>query len=314
MTKVTCLAGGVGAARILQGVVRVVSPEDVTVIVNTGDDMVLYGLNISPDIDIVTYTLAGIVDQEKGWGIENDSFGFLEQMRRYGHDTWFGLGDRDLATHINRTKLLKQGHSLSEVTRIHCNVFGVKTRIIPMTDQKFETHIETSKGLMHFEEYLVKHRADDMVQGVKFLGKESAKPAPGVIESILEADVVLIAPSNPIVSIGTILSLDGIREALVNTDAPVKGVSPIIGGKPVKGPADKLMSGLGYEVSALSVALIYRDFLDHFVIDTVDRGMVEKIIEMGISVSVTNTIMRTMEDKIALAETALNPQPGNRFV
>jgi LPPG:FO 2-phospho-L-lactate transferase len=303
--KVTCLAGGVGAARFLQGLVRVVPPENVKVIVNTGDDIVLYGLEISPDIDIVTYTLAGIVDTEKGWGIQGDSFGFLEQMRKYGHETWFNLGDQDLATHINRTILLREGYSLLDVTRIHCQALGLKTCILPMTNDRVQTYIETNKGLIHFEEYLIKYRSSDTVLGVKFLGADTAEPAPGVIESIEEADVIIIAPSNPIVSIGTILSLKDVKATLMKTNAAIGGISPIIGGSPVKGPADKLMRGLGYEVCASSVALIYRDFLDHFVIDDVDKPIADKILKMGIDVTFTNTIMKTIDDKVNLAKTTL---------
>ncbi|MBD3207015.1 2-phospho-L-lactate transferase [Candidatus Bathyarchaeota archaeon] len=301
----TCLAGGVGAARFLQGVTKVIPPEDLTVIVNTGDDMNLYGLHISPDIDIITYTLAGIVDEEKGWGIRNDSFNFLEQLRRYGHNTWFNLGDHDLATHINRTILLNSGHSLSEVTDIQRRVLGVKTEILPMSDDRFETHIRTEKGLIHFEEYLVKYGASKPVLGVEFIGGETAKPLKSVIDSITESELVLVAPSNPIVSIGTILSLEGVKEALATTDARIGGVSPIIGGIPVKGPADKLMEGLGYEVRASSVALIYKEFLDHFVIDEEDEEEAEVIKDLGIDVSITNTIMKTIEDKVSLAEKTL---------
>jgi LPPG:FO 2-phospho-L-lactate transferase len=304
--KVTCLAGGVGAARFLQGLIQIISSENLTVIVNTGDDMVLYGLNISPDIDIVTYTLAGIVDEEKGWGIKNDTFGFLEQMARYGYDTWFGLGDRDLATHIDRTMLLRQGCTLSEITEQHSQTLGLKTKILPMTDQKFETHIKTDNGLMHFEEYLVKYRSEPNVSGVEFIGLDTAKPAPGVVEAIEKADAIILPPSNPIVSIGTILSFKEIREALISTDAPVGGISPIIGGAPVKGPADRLMQGLGVEVSAYGVASIYRDFIDDFVIDNVDSGEADRIRELGVDVTVTNTIMRTLKDKEELAKTVMS--------
>jgi LPPG:FO 2-phospho-L-lactate transferase len=305
LKKITCLAGGVGAARFLQGVTKVILPKDLTVIVNTGDDMNLYGLHISPDIDIITYTLAGIVDEEKGWGISNDSFNFLEQLRRYGHNTWFNLGDHDLATHINRTMLLNRGHSLSEVTDIHRKALGIETKIIPMSNDRFETHIKTERGVIHFEEYLVKYGASMPVLGVEFLGGDTARPSEGVIDSITDSDIILVAPSNPIVSIGTILSLEGVKEALAATDARIGGVSPIVGGIPVKGPADKLMEGLGYEVRASSVALIYKEFLDHFVIDEEDEAEVEAIKDFGIDVSITNTIMKTIEDKVSLAKTIL---------
>ena len=259
---ITALAGGVGAARFLQGLVKAVAEDKVTVIVNTGDDIKLHGLHISPDIDIVTYTLAGIVDKEKGWGIRSDTFRCLEMLRKYGHEGWFNLGDMDLATHINRTYLLGRGLKLSEITEMHRSALGLKVRILPMSDDRFETHIVTDKGKMHFQEYLVKRGAADAVLGVSFEGVEDARPAPGVIDSIMNSSAVVVCPSNPIVSIGTILAVRVVRDALRETEAKIAAISPIVGGAPIKGPADKLMQGLGLEVSASSVAELYRDFLD----------------------------------------------------
>ncbi|MEM2029326.1 MAG: 2-phospho-L-lactate transferase [Candidatus Bathyarchaeia archaeon] len=302
---ITALAGGVGAAKFLSGLVKIVPEEELTVIVNTGDDIELFGLHISPDLDIVTYTLAGIVDEEKGWGIKGDTFHCLEMLRRYGYETWFNLGDRDLATHIHRTILLRSGLKLSEVTKDICRRLGLKVNILPMTDDRFETWIETNAGLMHFQEYLVKRGAKDRVLGVKYIGVESASPAEGVIESILESELIIICPSNPIVSIGTILSLRGVREALRKTQARKVAISPIVSGAPIKGPADKLMSGLGMEVSAFSVAYLYRDFLNIFVLDQLDVGEKDRIERLGIKAILTNTIMRTLEDKINLAKTVL---------
>ncbi|MEM2811548.1 MAG: 2-phospho-L-lactate transferase [Candidatus Bathyarchaeia archaeon] len=302
---ITALAGGVGAAKFLSGLVKVIPEEELTVIVNTGDDIELYGLHISPDIDIITYTLAGIVDEERGWGIKNDTFNCLEMLRRYGYETWFNLGDRDLATHIHRTILLKRGLKLSQVTKEICRSLGVKANIIPMTNNKFETWIETDVGLMHFQEYLVKRGAKDRVLGIKYLGAEEAKPAEGVIEAILNSKLVIICPSNPIVSIGTILSIRGVREALRSSKAPKVAISPIVAGAPIKGPADKLMSGLGLEVSAYSVAYLYRDFLTAFVLDYLDKEEKDRIESLGIKVILANTIMRTTEDKKRLAELIL---------
>ncbi|MEM2654928.1 MAG: 2-phospho-L-lactate transferase [Candidatus Bathyarchaeia archaeon] len=302
---ITALAGGVGAAKFLSGLVKVIPEEELTVIVNTGDDIELYGLHISPDIDIITYTLAGIVDEERGWGIKNDTFNCLEMLRRYGYETWFYLGDRDLATHIHRTILLKRGLKLSQVTKEICRSLGVKANIIPMTNNKFETWIETDAGLMHFQEYLVKRGAKDRVLGIKYLGAEEAKPAEGVIEAILNSKLVIICPSNPIVSIGTILSIRGVREALRSSKAPKVAISPIVAGAPIKGPADKLMSGLGLEVSAYSVAYLYRDFLTAFVLDYLDKEEKDRIESLGIKVILANTIMRTTEDKKRLAELIL---------
>jgi LPPG:FO 2-phospho-L-lactate transferase len=303
---ITALAGGVGAARFLQGMVRLVSEEELTVIVNTGDDIELYGLHISPDLDIIVYTLAGIVDEEKGWGVRGDTFHCLEALQKYGYETWFKLGDRDLATHIHRTFLLKSGLRLSEVTERLCKALGLRVKILPMTDDKIETTVTTDKGMMHFQEYFVRRGAKDRVTNVEFKGVEKAFPAPGVIDAILNSKAVVLCPSNPIVSIGTILSVKGVRDALRNTRARVIAISPIVGGAPIKGPADKLMRALGVEVSAYGVASLYKDFLDDFVIDTVDETQKPRIESLGLNVVVTNTIMKTMQDKIRLAETVLD--------
>jgi LPPG:FO 2-phospho-L-lactate transferase len=302
---ITALAGGVGAARFLTGLVKLVNEKDLSIIVNTGDDIEMFGLHISPDIDIVTYTLAGIVDEEKGWGIKGDTFHCLETLRRFNREVWFNLGDRDLATHIFRTNLLKNGFKLSEVTAQISHALGLNVAILPMTDDKFETRIITEMGSVHFQEYLVKRGAKDEVLGVEFLGEEIANPAPGVLESIRKAQLVIICPSNPIVSIGTILAVKGIRDALRHTDAKRVAISPIIAGAPVKGPADKLLRGLGFKVSAYSVAELYSDFLDTFILDVADSAEKDKIEKLGIEVKVTNTLMKNLETKIALAKTVL---------
>jgi LPPG:FO 2-phospho-L-lactate transferase len=302
---ITALAGGVGAAKLLRGLSKVVS-EDLTIIVNTGDDITLHGLHISPDIDIITYTLAGIVDPEKGWGIKGDTFNCLDMLKKLGCEGWFNLGDRDLATHIHRTHLLKQGLKLSEVTYKIASSLGVTAQIIPMTDDRFQTKIKTDIGTLHFQEYLVKRGCSDKVLGVVFEGAEEAKPAPKVLESILEARAVIICPSNPIVSIGTILSVKGVREALQRTEATILGVSPIIGGSPVKGPADKLMSALGVEVSAYGVAQLYKDLIDIFLIDLVDSALKEKIESLGIKAVTYNILMKSYDDEITLAKHILS--------
>ncbi|MEM3506516.1 MAG: 2-phospho-L-lactate transferase [Candidatus Bathyarchaeia archaeon] len=303
--KLVALAGGVGASRFLEGLIRVVPEEDITVIVNTGDDIELHGLHISPDIDIVIYTLAGIVDEEKGWGIKGDTFHCLEMLGKYGYETWFKLGDKDLATHIYRTQLLRSGYKLSEITKKLCESLGLKLKILPMTNDKFETKILTDKGKMHFQEYLVKRGAEDKVLGVYFEGSEKAKPTPSIIDSLLNSDAIIVCPSNPIVSIGTILSIKGIKEALNKTKAKKIGISPIVGGSPIKGPADKLMKGLGIEVSAYGVATLYKDFLDAFIIDELDKSEAQKIESLGIQVKITNTIMKDLNDKIQLAKTVV---------
>jgi len=302
---ITALAGGIGAAKFLTGLVKHVKEENLTVVVNTGDDIELFGLHISPDIDIVAYTLAGIVDEEKGWGIRSDTFFCLEALKEFEQEVWFNLGDRDLATHLFRTILLRKGLKLSEVTAMITKALGLKVAILPMTDDFFETRIVTKEGSVHFEEYFVKKGARDEVLGVEFSGVDSAQPAEGVIGAIMNAERVIVCPSNPIVSIGTILSVTGIREALRYTKAKKVAVSPIVAGAPVKGPADKLMKGLGFEVSAYAVAKLYADFLDVFVLDVADATEKARIEQLGIEVEVTNTIMRTLEDKINLAKIVL---------
>jgi LPPG:FO 2-phospho-L-lactate transferase len=274
--------------------------------VNTGDDIELFGLHISPDIDIVAYTLAGIVDEEKGWGIRGDTFQCLEALRRLNQEVWFALGDRDLATHVFRTNLLKKGHKLSEVTAEIARALGLKMSILPMTDDKFETRIVTKDGTLHFQEYLVKRGSKDEVLGVEFVGADNAKPAAGMVDAVMNAEVVIVCPSNPVVSIGTILSVNGVRDALKQTGAKKVAISPIVAGAPIKGPADKLLRGLGLEVSAYSVAKLYADFLDTFILDTADSAEKGKIEELGVEVKVANTIMRTLEDKVRLANTVLD--------
>ncbi len=272
---------------------------------NTGDDIELHGLHISPDLDIAAYSLAGIVDEQKGWGINIDTFHCLNALKRFTGSEWFNLGDKDLATHIFRTTLLRQGHTLTEATAEITAALGVKAKILPMTDDKFETRIITRVGTMHFEEYMVKHRAGPEVLGVEYYGVEGAKPARGVLEAIENAEKMIICPSNPVVSIGTILSIKGVKAALKHTKASKVAVSPIIAGSPVKGPADKLMRGLGREVSAFDVAKGYADFLDLFVIDVADASQRDRIEKLGFKVKVANTLMRSLEDKVRLANIVL---------
>ena len=302
---IVVLAGGVGAARFLQGLVQVVPQNDITVICNTGDDREFYGLHVSPDLDIITYTLAGVVDETHGWGIQLDTYYTMSQLTYYGNEDWFMLGDRDLATHIHRTNLLRQGKTLSEVTDDLRKHFGLGLRLLPMTDQPVATHIRTPVGLLHFQEYMVKRRCADEVQDVIFVGVEEARPAPGVLDALKGADAILLAPSNPIVSIGSILAVPGIHDALHEASGMIVAVSPIIGGAPIKGPADKLMSGLGMEVSAVGVARCYRDFLDVMIIDQQDAQLVSEIEDLGIPTVTTNTIMHNSEAKAALAREVL---------
>jgi len=275
------------------------------VIVNTGDDRNFYGLHVSPDSDIVMYTLAGMVDETHGWGIHGDTYNTMQQLTKYGEDDWFMLGDRDLATHIHRTHLLREGKTLSEVADNIRTQLGLGLRVLPMSDQPIATHIQTPAGLLHFQEYMVKCRTTDEVQDVVFVGAQDAKPAPGVLDALREADAILLAPSNPIVSIGSILSVPGIHDVLHEAKGMIVAVSPIIGGAPIKGPADKLMNGLGLDVSAVGVARRYRDFLDVMVIDEQDKSLVTAIEDIGIPTVVTDTIMRDSATKKALAQTVL---------
>ena len=302
---IVVLAGGVGAARFLQGVAQIIPQNQLTVIVNTGDDRDFYGLHVSPDSDIILYTLSGLVDEAHGWGIKDDTYNTMQQLTRYGNEDWFMLGDRDLATHIHRTNLLRQGKTLSETIdnlRFH---LGLDLRVLPMSDSPITTHIQTPAGLMHFQEYMVKRHCADEVQDVVFAGAKEAKAAPGVLDAIKQAEAILIAPSNPIVSIGSILSVPGIHDALHEASGMIVAVSPIVGGAPIKGPADKLMSGLGMEVSPVGVARRYRDFLDVMVIDEQDANLASSIEDLGIPTVVTNTIMRDSETKASLAQVVL---------
>jgi LPPG:FO 2-phospho-L-lactate transferase len=302
---VVVLAGGVGAARFLEGVVQVIDPARVTAIVNTGDDAEFYGLTVSPDIDIVLFTLAGIVDPAQGWGVRDDTFNALDMLERLGRERWFLLGDRDLAIHIHRTELSRQGFTPSEVTDDLRRRLGLEVLVLPMSDQPVRTTIRTPDGWLPFQEYFVKRRQQDEVLEIRYDGAEEASPAPGVIAAIERASAVLVSPSNPLVSVGTILALTGFREALRTTRATVVGVSPIVGGATIKGPADRMMRGLGMEVSAVGVARAYADFLDVLVIDQQDAELAASVEAEGVRAVVTDTIMRSLNVKQALARVAL---------
>ncbi len=303
---IVALAGGVGAARFLEGLARVVPQKQITIIGNVGDDAEIYGLHISPDLDIVAYTLAGLVDPKKGWGFRGDTFHSRTLLQKYGYETWFNIGDRDLATHIYRTEQLRKGRRLSEVTEDLVSRLGLRVKLLPATDDSLQTHMLLEKGHIHFQEYMVKGKTKPKVRGVAFRGAESARPVKQVLRSIVRADGVIICPSNPIVSIGAILAVRGIRSALRRSEAKVVAISPIIGGKTVKGPADKLMKAVGIEPSAFGVAECYRDFLDSIIIDRVDKRIAPDIEALGIRAIVTKTLMRKMADKVRLAKIAVS--------
>lgn len=303
--SITCLAGGVGAARFLDGLAKIFPAEKVTVIVNTGDDLQYLGCHVSPDIDIVTYTLAGIVDKAKGWGIEGDTFSCMEQLGKYSAETWFRIGDRDFATHLLRTAYLQQGFNLSEVTEKIRTSLGVKVKILPMTDHMVATKIKTPHGVLEFQEYFVKRKFQDRVENVTYEGAAHATPAPGVIPAIEKTDLILLCPSNPILSIGPILAIDEIRNSLAKTRARIVGISPIVGGKSIKGPLDQMMESLKLEVSPFGVAQLYRGLMRGYVIDDADRAFIPKVASLGMRVIATKTIMDSEEAKSKLAESTL---------
>jgi len=304
--KVTVLAGGVGAARLLRGLATLVRPSDLTVIVNTADDDVFHGLHVSPDVDTVLYTLGGLADPGRGWGILGDTFRTIEALGAYGSDTWFRLGDRDLATHLFRTEERRAGRPLSEITAAQARALGVEVTVVPMTDGDVRTIIDTAQGRLSFQEYLVRERARPAVRSIHYEGIRSAKPAPGVLSAVETADLVIIAPSNPFVSIGPILGLAGVRAALRRATAPVVAVSPLIGGRPVKGPADRMMRSLGMKPSPIPLAELYRDLLHGLVIDTADRSFVPALEDRGLRVIATNTLMKTQARSVAVAREVLS--------
>jgi len=303
--SITCLAGGVGAAKFLEGLANVFPPEKITVIVNTGDDLQYLGCHVSPDLDIVTYTLAGIADKSKGWGIEGDTYNCMEQLAKYSAETWFRIGDRDFGTHLLRTAFLQQGFALSEVTEKIKTSLGVKVHILPMTDQPVATKIKTPSGMMEFQEYFVKRRFQDKVEDVTYEGATKATPAPGVVPALERTDLIILCPSNPILSIGPILALPDIRNSIAKTHAKIVGISPIVGGKAIKGPLDRMMESLGLEVSPFGVAQLYRGLLRGYVIDDVDRSVSSKIVSLGMRVVTTKTVMDSREAKMKLAEDTL---------
>jgi LPPG:FO 2-phospho-L-lactate transferase len=308
LLKITALAGGIGAAKLLVGLAGVMPPEDITIIANTGDDIELFGLRISPDIDTLTYTLASVINEQTGWGIAGDSFHLLGWMARYCESGWFNLGDRDLATHIYRTECLRRGLSLSEVTDHIRRKLGVGSRVLPMTDDYTPTRVVTDEGEMHFQEYFVRRRCEPRIKRISLENIEQARPAPGVISAIAEADAVVICPSNPFISIGPILAVPGVREALKETEAKVIAVTPIVAGRALKGPAADMLRDLGHEISAAGVARLYSDFADVFVLDEADAALKPGIESLGLRVLVTNTLMNTIEDKQRLAKTVTSDE------
>ena len=295
-------AGGVGAAKFIEGLVNVIDPTLLKIVINTADDIELYGLKICPDIDIITYTLANIVDIQKGWGIKDETFNCLNLLENYYNIKWFNLGDKDLATHIFRTDLFKKGYNKTEITAIICEKLGIKSQLIPMSNEEVQTFIVTDLKTMHFEEYFIRYQCEPKVLDVKFQGIDKAKPVSQIFKYINNAKRVIICPSNPIVSIGTIFGLSGIKNALKKVKQKVIAISPIIEGATVKGPADKLMKCLGLEVSCVGVAKYYKEILGHFVIDIKDSNLKSEIEDLGINTYCYDTIMDSISKKKELAQ------------
>jgi len=296
----------VGAAKFIRGLVRRIDPERLAVVVNTGDDETFYGLHVSPDIDTVTYTLAGVVSRAHGWGLDGESFNVLRALARFYGEPWFALGDRDLATHLYRTERMRHGAPLSRVTAEIATAFAVKSAIIPMSDDRVRTFVKLrGQRAVPFQEYFVRGRARGAVEKIELRGIASARPNPAVLRAIAKSAAVILAPSNPFVSLGPILKLTGVRAALRRVRPRVAAISPIVGGKTIKGPADKMLRGLGMEVSPLGVARLYRDIAGLFVLDNADRRYLEPIEGLGMRAMATDTIMSTPERAAALAEVVL---------
>jgi LPPG:FO 2-phospho-L-lactate transferase len=302
---IVVLTGGTGGAKFVDGLRHAVPPEQLTFIVNTGDDLEWWGLHVSPDLDSITYGLAGLLSRERGWGVKGDTFYCLQAMGELAEPIWFHVGDRDLAVHLLRSRLLAEGKTLAEATAEICARLGVQARVLPMTNSRVETRIDTPIGDLSFQEYFVQRWYQDPVKSVHFAGVADAVPAPGVVDSILAASAVIVAPSNPITSIGPILAVPGIREALRETRATVAAVSPIIGNAAVTGPAGILMAAQGLAVSIAGVAQAYEDFLDILIADARDSATANQVNRPGLRVHCTNIIMNTADDKAKLARTVL---------
>ena len=303
---IVVFTGGTGGTKLVQGLQQIVPAEELSVVVNTGDDLEWWGLHVSPDIDSVLYGLSGLLSRDRGWGVDDDSFRCLEQMQQLGQPAWFSPGDLDLATHLTRTMLLREGKSLTEATAALAAKLGIRARVLPMSDDRVSTMLDTAVGTLTFQEYFVRERHQVEVSAVRFEGAAQARPAPGLVESIMKAEAIIFAPSNPVTSIGPILAVPGIREALRSTPAPIAAVSPIVGGEAVSGPAAALMRMQGWPSTFAGVAEAYGDFLDVLVADRADSADVRHRKPGEVEVLCTNTIMASMDDKRALAQFTLD--------
>lgn len=303
--RVVLLVGGVGGAKLALGLARVLPPQALTIIVNTGDDFEHLGLHISPDLDTVMYTLADVANPQTGWGLADDTFRAMEMVERYGGPAWFRLGDSDLGTNLMRTMLLRQGYTLTEVTQRLCTALGIAHRLLPMSDDPVRTMLETDQGCLAFQEYFVRERWQPIVRSIRYEGAEQASPSPIVVAALEEATAIVFGPSNPFLSIDPILAVPGIRERIAASPAPKVAVTPLIAGQAVKGPTAKLMAELGLEVSVLGVARHYQELLTGIILDEADRDLIPLVAALGIRATAQHTYMTTLSDKISLARSVL---------
>ena len=299
------LAGGVGGAKLVLGLSRVLPPERLTVVVNTGDDEIFHGLHVSPDLDTVMYTLAGLSNPETGWGLAGETFNALSMLGKYGADTWFNLGDKDLATHITRARLLREGATLSEATSGLCRKLGVEHRVVPMSDDPVRTVLDTDAGELAMQDYFVRQRSEPRVHAVRYAGADAAHPSPGFLDGLEQADLIVFCPSNPFLSLGPILAVPGVKDRLAAARGIRVGISPIVGGAALRGPAGKMMAELGHEVSAAAVARQYREVLDVFLVDHEDAAIAPEIESLGIRAEAASIIMQDDADKVELARHVL---------
>ena len=307
-TKCLALSRGIGGAKFALGLVHAMLPENLMIVGNTGDDFQHLGLHISPDLDTLMYTLSGKADPERSWGLANETWAFMQALETLGGETWFRLGDSDLATHVERTKRLRTGESLTKITLDFCKRLGIPTRIVPVSDEPVYTIVETPDGLLSFQHYFVRERYRPQVSGFRYQGVDTAQPSSLFLDALgaLSLQAVVVCPSNPFLSIAPMLAVKGVREVLCSCHAPIIAISPLVGGNAVKGPTARNLQDLGYPVSAASVASYYRDFLDGFILDTQDKALAPEIRRLGISVEVANTLMTDIDSKTNLALTVLD--------
>jgi LPPG:FO 2-phospho-L-lactate transferase len=300
--RVVLLAGGTGGTKLAHGFAQVVPAADLTVVANVADDLELHGLHVSPDVDALLYTLGGLIDTERGWGLRDDTYTALEMLGRLGAPTWFRIGDGDLATHVERTRRLRSGETLTAATAALASALGIAAHILPATDDRLRTFIETDDGEIDFQTYFVARRQEPEVRGLRLDGIDAARPTPQVLDAIRDAELIVIGPSNPLVSIGPILAVPGMRDAVLTARAPLVAVSPIVAGRALKGPADRMLASMGHESSALGVARLYRGLADSFVLDEADADLAPAVAELGLAVHVLPTVMRTDAARAALAQ------------